>query len=76
MQVICIDNTAGRHPDCVGNFMVKEGEIYTVNGEFEKGNEYFYQLQEDKAGNGWNSIYFIQLSPSKQKTIIYEKESV
>lgn len=62
MRVICIDNTAKSHPDCVGNFMVKEGGVYNVSGEFDDNGEHFYQLYEDAAGNGWNSIYFIPLS--------------
>ena len=62
MRVICIDNTAKCHPDMVGNFMVKEGDTYKVNGEFDVDGEHFYQFCEDVCGNGWNSIYFIPLS--------------
>ncbi len=59
---MCIDNTAKIHPDCIGNFMPKEGNVYNVSGEFDEEGEHFYQLSEDVAGNGWNSIYFIPLS--------------
>ena len=62
MKVICIDNTAKVHPDCIGDFMPVEGNVYEVTGGFEIDKEYFYQLKEDAAGNGWNSIYFIPLS--------------
>ena len=62
MRVMCIDNTAKTSPECIGNFMVKEGHIYNVCGEFDHNGEHFYQLQEDSGGNGWNSIYFIHLS--------------
>lgn len=76
MKVICINNTAKSHPDCIGNFMVKEGNVYTVNGGFEIADEYFYQLEEDNGGNGWNSIYFIPLSTTENKILNYEKETV
>ncbi len=76
MQVICIDNTAKSHPDCVGNFMVKEGSVYNVNGGFEDNGEYFYQLVEDDGRNGWNSIYFIPLSEIEEKQVVYEKQKV
>jgi len=76
MQVICIDNKAKVHPDCVGSFMPIEGESYTVTGGFERQDEYFYKLKEDEAGNGWNSIYFIPLSNVENKKLHYEKERV
>jgi hypothetical protein len=66
-KIICIDNKATIHPDCVGDFMVKEGEIYNVNGGFASEDEWFYTLDEDKGGNGWNSIYFLPLSEIDEK---------
>lgn len=76
MKVMCIDNTAPCHPDCIGYFMPIEGGIYTVNGGFESNGEYFYQLLEDSAGNGWNSIYFIPLSDIDEKQIHHEKKTI
>jgi len=62
MRVMCIDNTAKSHPNCVGNFMVKEGSIYTVVSTFEWNGERFYIISEDPGGNGWNERYFVPLS--------------
>lgn len=76
MRVICIDNTAKSHPDVIGYFMVKEGEVYSVTGGFEIDGEYFYILAEDIGGNGWNSIYFIPLSNADNKMLKNEKAKV
>jgi hypothetical protein len=76
MEVICIDNKAKKHPDCLGDWMVKEGESYTVLDGFEQDGEYFYILKEDAHGNGWNSIYFIPLSNITETVINYEKTRV
>lgn len=76
MKVICIDNTAKTHPNCIGSFMVKEGGIYEVAGGFEQDTEYFYFLKEDIGGNGWNSVYFIPLSNIEEKIINYATERI
>lgn len=76
MEVMCIDNTAKGHKDSIGDFLPKEGGIYTV---LEIVNWYgydWYLLAEDDGGNGWNPIFFIPLSNVTEKKIYYETETV
>ena len=74
MKVICIDASGKIHPECIGQFMVREGGIYTVTGGWEDEGEYWYELKEDVSGNGWNSKYFIPLSTKDETEIIKERQ--
>lgn len=70
MKVLCIDNKAEINKDCIGSFIVKEGDIYNVSGEFDKNGEHWYQFKEDMAGNGWNDVYFIPLSDFNKNLMV------
>ncbi len=70
MKVICIDNTAPSALKCVGRFMVKEGQTYTVSEIVNWYGMDWYLLKEDDGGNGWNPKFFIPIDENKFDTVL------